>query len=166
MPEQNSKVGKTARLILKMGGTTREFEFENDRISIGRVPENNISISFDKRASRYHTEVYKKGESYFLKDLESRNGTFINGKPVKDEIQIFTGDIITAGETDIRFEIGAAEEAYCGTMLLDQEEAKKMFAQQQAMTEDVEEPVWVVYAYWFVIIAIIVIIGWAIMNMP
>jgi pSer/pThr/pTyr-binding forkhead associated (FHA) protein len=164
MPEQKS-TNKKARLILKMGGTAREFEFTENVITIGRTPENDIQISFDKRASRKHALVEKRDNDFFIKDLESRNGTFVNGKPVKGEVQVFSGDILTAGETDIRLEVGDVEDAYSGTMLLDQEEARKMFASQAAL-EETQEPVWVTVSFWLAIILIVGIIIWAIMNMP
>ena len=67
---------------------------------IGRSPENDIQIS-DNYVSRRHLELNKKGDKYFIKDLNSANGTFLNGKKIRSEVarRVKEGDTIVIGMT-------------------------------------------------------------------
>jgi pSer/pThr/pTyr-binding forkhead associated (FHA) protein len=51
------------------------------RITIGRDPENSISLD-DVMVSRKHAVIQKVKDDYFIEDLGSTNGTFLNGQPV------------------------------------------------------------------------------------
>lgn len=63
----------------------------------GRAPDCDISI-LDEGISRYHFLIEREGEKVFLKDLGSKNGTFLNGKEVVISV-LKKGDVITAGHT-------------------------------------------------------------------
>jgi pSer/pThr/pTyr-binding forkhead associated (FHA) protein len=67
---------------------------------IGRSPENDIQIS-DNYVSRRHLELNKKGDKYFIKDLNSANGTFLNGKKIRSKVarRVKEGDTIVIGMT-------------------------------------------------------------------
>jgi hypothetical protein len=56
---------------------------ELKRFTVGRVPENDILMN-DYAISRSHALVEIRGESYYLKDLGSSNGTFVNGRLIDD----------------------------------------------------------------------------------
>ena len=67
---------------------------------IGRSPENDIQIR-DNYVSRRHLELYKKGDKYFIKDLNSANGTFLNGKKIRSKVarRVKEGNTIVIGMT-------------------------------------------------------------------
>jgi pSer/pThr/pTyr-binding forkhead associated (FHA) protein len=67
---------------------------------IGRSAENDIQIR-DNYVSRRHLELYKKGDKYFIKDLNSANGTFLNGKKIRSKVArgVKEGDTIVIGMT-------------------------------------------------------------------
>jgi len=67
---------------------------------IGRSPENDIQIG-DNYVSRRHLELNKKGGKYFIKDLNSANGTFLNGKKIRSQVarRVKEGDTIVIGMT-------------------------------------------------------------------
>jgi pSer/pThr/pTyr-binding forkhead associated (FHA) protein len=67
---------------------------------IGRSPENDIQIR-DNYVSRKHLELYKKGDKHFIKDLNSANGTFVNGKRIGSKVGqgVKEGDTIVIGMT-------------------------------------------------------------------
>jgi pSer/pThr/pTyr-binding forkhead associated (FHA) protein len=67
---------------------------------VGRSPENDIQIQ-DNYVSRRHLELYKKGDKYFIRDLNSANGTFVNGKRIGSDIErrVKEGDTIVIGMT-------------------------------------------------------------------
>ena len=89
----------THRLIALSGalkGTT--FPLADDEISIGRDVSNTISLN-DPSVSRRHCLI-KNGNGFHVIDLESYNGTFVNGMPVLEQ-SLSHGDQIAVG--DIRF---------------------------------------------------------------
>ena len=62
------------------------FDLEGDTIHIGRSPDNHIRLK-DKHVSRKHLKILRKGERYLIKDLESKNGTFLDGESISPEIE-------------------------------------------------------------------------------
>lgn len=77
----------------------RYFDLEDDTIYIGRSPDNDIQIK-DKSVSRKHLKIVRREDKYLVKDLESKNGTFINGKRISpdDEIEVKEGLSIAIGD--------------------------------------------------------------------
>lgn len=83
----------------------REFEITDFLISIGRAPDNSISLSGDANVSRYHAEIEKRGEDYWLIELGSSNGTTLNGDAITNEKLLRDGDLIVlGGSSEIEFE--------------------------------------------------------------
>ena len=72
------------------------------KITIGRGSSNTIVID-NSLASRQHAIIQKIKEAYFICDLKSTNGTFINGKKIKPEkyLKLKLGDTITIGKSDL-----------------------------------------------------------------
>src|SRR5215203_2760062 len=73
------------------------------RTTIGRSARSDVCIP-DAFASRLHAEVRKEGDSYWLQDLGSANGTRYNGIPVKTSVPLSSGGEIQIGETSIVFD--------------------------------------------------------------
>lgn len=73
------------------------------RTTIGRSARSDVCIP-DAFASRLHAEVRKEGDSYWLQDLGSANGTRYNGIPVKTSTPLSPGGEIQIGETTILFD--------------------------------------------------------------
>ncbi|MBE3578590.1 MAG: FHA domain-containing protein [Caldanaerobacter subterraneus] len=69
--------------------------------SIGRSDECDIVIE-SPYVSAKHALIRKKGKRFYIEDLNSTNGTFVNGKRVK-VARIKNGDIITLGDVDLKF---------------------------------------------------------------
>ena len=74
------------------------------RITIGRDIINNIMIE-DNLISRFHAVIQKIKKAYFIKDLNSTNGTKVNGKmvPTDKYIRLYPNDVIQLGRTDLSF---------------------------------------------------------------
>jgi pSer/pThr/pTyr-binding forkhead associated (FHA) protein len=68
------------------------------KISIGRDSDNDIVVD-NKLASRHHAMIQKIKNAYFLKDENSTNGTFVNGKRIPNDkyVKLNPGDKITIG---------------------------------------------------------------------
>ena len=84
-----------ARLILESGGERREIKVTG-LITIGRSPEVTVQVD-DKTLSREHTQVYAQGGRIYVKDLGSKNGTYLNGALVKQPEALKQGDRIKVG---------------------------------------------------------------------
>src|SRR6185295_974374 len=74
----------------------------DSEIMVGSLPENSIYLPY-KGISRRHFSLFKKKNSWWIRDLGSKNGISINGHPVI-ESEINHGDMIHAGTLQIRVE--------------------------------------------------------------
>lgn len=72
---------------------------------IGRDRANNISLPNDSYISRHHAWLLFIKGNYFVEDLGSTNGTLLNGEVLSERKQIFPGDRIKFGRTELIFEI-------------------------------------------------------------
>ncbi len=93
--------------ILILGeGTSEEkiFDFASEKFIIGRGRDNDMQIKNDSKVSRYHCEVYRKGDAYEIKDNKSANGTLVNGELITTQ-PLAGGEEIIIGETFVRFKL-------------------------------------------------------------
>ncbi|NVM25178.1 MAG: FHA domain-containing protein [Desulfobacterales bacterium] len=76
----------------------RSFDLEGGTIYIGRSPGNDIQLK-DKSVSRKHLKIIGRGDKYFVEDLQSKNGTFINGNQISpgDEFEVRQGLPVAIG---------------------------------------------------------------------
>ncbi len=72
------------------------------RITLGRDPQNTIELK-DALASRRHAVIQKVKDDFFLEDLNSTNGTFVNGNPAPPGkyVRLHPLDIIRIGRTEL-----------------------------------------------------------------
>jgi response regulator RpfG family c-di-GMP phosphodiesterase/pSer/pThr/pTyr-binding forkhead associated (FHA) protein len=82
------------------------YDVVDKPLSLGREPTCDIQI-MDKGSSRNHAELFRIGEMCFIRDLESRNGTFVNEVKIDEEL-LREGDRIQIGATILVFETGDA----------------------------------------------------------
>ena len=75
--------------------------------TLGRHPDNTIQL-LDRIVSKNHCNVDFVNGKWILKDLESLNGTFVNGQRMSGERELFPNDEVTVGSTRIVFEEDAA----------------------------------------------------------
>jgi adenylate cyclase len=87
--------------VHKAEDDTQVFKLEKPRISLGRRGDNDIVLE-DIYVSRAHAAVEKKGVFYYIRDQQSRYGTFVNGTRVT-ETRLDYGDEIQLGNTVITF---------------------------------------------------------------
>lgn len=85
------------------GANVAEYVLDKDLALFGRGSNCDVILT-EKKASRKHFEVRKQGLSFFLKDLNSANGTQVNGNPAA-EVELVAGDVIQIGESKIEFTI-------------------------------------------------------------
>jgi predicted component of type VI protein secretion system len=83
-------------LILKDGDHTQTLKLGQDEITIGRSKENTVVIS-NRKVSRKHAKIERIGATYQLTDLDSGNGTKLNGQKI-DFQALKTGDEFKIGD--------------------------------------------------------------------
>ena len=91
-----------ARLVLSLDGQTlAEYNMSKERYTIGRLPDNDIRID-NAAVSGHHALIINILNDSFLEDLNSTNGTYVNGKIVKKHAMQH-GDVITVGHHSLRY---------------------------------------------------------------
>ena len=79
-----------------------------NKFIIGRDAKNNLVLNSDIKCSRHHTEIFTKNNEYFIRDLNSRNGTVLNGtklKPTPDGQgeKLISGTTLVVGGSTFEF---------------------------------------------------------------
>jgi pSer/pThr/pTyr-binding forkhead associated (FHA) protein len=81
-------------ILFKKDGSRKTFSLRSDTTIIGRHDDCDLRIPL-KDVSRKHCQINRNNESLKIRDLDSRNGTFINGKRINEETEAQAGDYIT-----------------------------------------------------------------------
>ena len=79
----------------------RTFELTDDKVCVGRLLDNQVRLE-DNTVSNHHAELIRKGEDYVVRDLNSTNGTRVNGQRVV-ETRLYHGDTITFGHLQLQY---------------------------------------------------------------
>lgn len=87
----------------------QEYYFIGEDNTIGRDSRNTISIN-DKYLSKFHARILQDENMYFLEDLKSANGTYLNDEKIIDAIELKSGDIIRIGSLKFLFVQGDWDE--------------------------------------------------------
>jgi len=119
-----------ARLILSLDGQVlAEYNMSKERYTIGRLPDNDVRID-NAAVSGHHSLIINILNDSFLEDLNSTNGTYVNGKLIKKHA-LQNSDVITVGHHQLKFGDDDVAEA-------DQDEFEKtMVIHPSSQSEDV-----------------------------
>jgi len=90
------------REVATLSWDGRRHEIEKRRVVIGRSKDCDIQVA-DPNVSRRHAEVRQEGAAHWVVDLDSTNGTEVNGRRLK-RAKLRPGDTITVGSTELVFE--------------------------------------------------------------
>ncbi len=107
--------------VVPPSGEAFERPLAGESLVIGRSPEVDVSIP-DRFLSRRHARLYLRGETLFVEDLGSRNGTRLNGRPLAEPRPVGVGDVIQLCGSTLTIhtapeDAGAAEERSDFTVL-------------------------------------------------
>ena len=80
---------------MESGGERREIKVAGT-ITVGRSPSAGVYLD-DKTLSREHTQFFVQGGRLFVRDLESKNGTYLNGQLIKGDQPLKHGDRVKVG---------------------------------------------------------------------
>jgi DNA-binding NtrC family response regulator len=96
------------QLVVEAGPETgRTFVSEGDRVAVGTHESNQLVLT-DRTVSRFHCDVSLEQDRVVVRDLQSRNGTLVDGVPVREAL-LADGRELTLGETHLRFRVGAEQ---------------------------------------------------------
>jgi pSer/pThr/pTyr-binding forkhead associated (FHA) protein len=96
-----------AKLVIQNQGMTgRAHELNVDRTTIGRVDDNTFQIA-DPSVSSHHCEVHLRGGEILIRDLNSTNGSFINGEKITEHA-LKAGQTLRLGQVELKLEAEGA----------------------------------------------------------
>ena len=129
-----------AKLVLSMNGVVQgEYELNQERLTIGRKPDNDIPID-NLAVSGKHALVITILDDSFLEDLGSTNGSYVNGKLVKKHA-LKDGDVIAIGKHELKYvneHATADDDDFEKTMIIKPGSASAAVAAAQAAEKAVE----------------------------
>ena len=99
-PSQPAAQSRT-RLLLAAPGSTHVFPLESTQVTIGRGLNNDIILE-DTRVSRHHAQLRYRARRFWIADLGSTNGTFVNGQQVEEQA-LRDGDLISLGGLELTY---------------------------------------------------------------
>lgn len=84
-------------LEMWVGGTSDRIPLRGEGITIGQAQTNDVPMPFDRTASRVHCVLERVASRWCVRDLSSRNGTFVNGARIWGQQPLGSGDEIRVG---------------------------------------------------------------------
>lgn len=99
--DESARVGY--RLVLTdKNAPSRTFQCAlNNAVTIGRAPENDIVLNYDKSVSSKHCMITSNNGRFFIQDLGSANRTYINGKQVVSSMELVSGSTVKMGRVEL-----------------------------------------------------------------
>ena len=91
-------------VLLSEGLTGRTYELKAEKTTVGRVEDNTFQIP-DGSVSSHHCELILRGSDVLVRDLNSTNGSFINGERIT-EAALKPGHVLRLGMVEMRLESG------------------------------------------------------------
>ncbi len=96
--------------LAKKGQEPEELSFEQEEVTIGRLPENDIVLN-KGNVSKYHAQISRRGAKIAVVDMGSTNGTLLNGKKISGQAFLSPGDLIAIGDYTLSVVDEGSEEA-------------------------------------------------------
>lgn len=100
-------------VVLSDGQAGRSCELTAEKVTIGRVEDNSFQIA-EASVSSHHCEVVLRGAEVVIKDLNSTNGTFINGDKISEAV-LKPGQTLRLGQVDLKLDTPVAAPAVPAT---------------------------------------------------
>lgn len=93
-------------VLLSEGFAGRTFDLKTEITTVGRVSDNAFEIP-ESSVSSHHAEIILKGNDVLIRDLDSTNGTFINGERINEAV-LKPGQILRFGTIELKIDTGDA----------------------------------------------------------
>jgi hypothetical protein len=98
---------RSVRLVVQRSPSLEEgseFPIDSAPVTVGRGGQNDLVLGGDDFASARHARIEVRGDGAWVQDLDSTNGTYVNGARVAGAQRLDAGDVLRVGETDLRVE--------------------------------------------------------------
>lgn len=98
-----------ARLIVETGAASPQLSdlSPKDTIRLGRNSKNDVVLD-DPHASRWHAEVYRDGQKWYVRDLGTTNGTKVNGVKILEPTLLESNHVVGIGDARLRFTLDSS----------------------------------------------------------
>ncbi|MCQ2393802.1 MAG: Flp pilus assembly complex ATPase component TadA [Kiritimatiellae bacterium] len=127
-------------IVLPGEGSANRYLFEDGAYILGRGPACHINLN-DGSVSERHALLMLNGETATLKDMNSANGTFVNGTPINDEVLLSPEAVVQVGDTALRvFPVSAEEIADMQQPSAPEEPAPEAPAAEEDEPEEQPDP--------------------------
>jgi DNA-binding NtrC family response regulator len=93
---------RRCKIVIHRGNELEEKTYDKEDITVGSAPENDMRLE-DETVSRNHCRIYRDGDHYLIKDLESTNGTFVNRVRIKEAF-LKPDCVIHLGKSELHFQ--------------------------------------------------------------
>lgn len=103
--KQEKRVSEAFRIQMVRLGNEKDGELEfdiQDSVTIGRGGQSQIKLTKDALLSGEHCRFTKNGSSLYLEDLQSTNGTYVNGVPIRQPMKLEQDDVVLIGSYEYR----------------------------------------------------------------
>ena len=100
-PHDHLEPGQALLLVKRGPNAGSTFLLEKDLATCGRDPSSDVFLD-DVTVSRKHAEFHRRDDGFFVKDVGSLNGTYVNGDSV-EETKLATGDEVQVGRFKLQF---------------------------------------------------------------
>jgi len=114
------------------GAGAQLFPLSGQRVTIGRLDENDLVFSQDVTVSRRHAVLERFNNGWRIRDLGSSNGTFVNGIKATTPMQVNPGDRVLIGSASFTMLEIAPPEGLLATMQKGGDDAASQFTQREA----------------------------------
>ena len=101
---QSSEASAPRLVVLQEDEKKEVFTLSSIKSIIGREVENDVMID-DEKISRRHAIIYHDEGEYWIEDLNSKNGVYLNGKKITGRERLVDGYLLKLGTTMLRFEL-------------------------------------------------------------
>ena len=95
---------RSVRLVVQRSPSLEEgdaFPLNSTPVTVGRGGQNDLVLDGDEFASARHARIEVRGDGAWVQDLDSTNGTYVNGSRVAGAQRLDAGDVLRVGETDL-----------------------------------------------------------------
>jgi adenylate cyclase len=132
--------------VLKTDREVLKKNFSNEKIVVGRDENCDLRL-FHSLISRNHFQLRREGKRHVVKDLSSRNGTWVNGRRIQNRKEIRVGDIIQVGPYRLLFRPDAPSSTE--VQITNETESKTISEEISTGTrrEEVVEPLGIISSY-------------------
>lgn len=104
---REKRTRRSVRLVVRRSPSLEdgaEFPLNSAPVTVGRGGQNDLVLTGDEFASARHARIEVRGDGAWVQDLESTNGTYVNGARVAGAQRLEAGDVLRVGETDLLVE--------------------------------------------------------------